>query len=191
MTIDERETTLNQRFGRCLVRLVRGDITGLDVQAIVNPANGRMIMGTGVAAAIWRAGGPSIEREARALAGNGRAVGDVVVTGGGALRAGYVIHAVTVADSMCSNAGLILLATRNALARCADLGIGAVAFPALGTGVGGVPYRAAAEEMLRAVSDHAAACDLPREVTIVLVAEDALQAFAAVLDGADALDGAD
>lgn len=183
MTIDEREITLKQQFGGCQVRLLRGDITALDVQAVVNPANGRMEMRAGVAAAIRRAGGPSIEHEARALAGSGLGVGDVVVTGGGALRAGYVIHAVTVAKDFRSSAGVILLATKNALKRCADLGVETVALPALGTGVGGVPYRTAAEGMLQAIADHAAARDLPSQVTITLFGEDAVAAFAAAFGG--------
>lgn len=181
--MDERETTLNHRFGRCLVRLVRADITTLDVQAVVNPANGRMVMAAGVAAAIKRVGGPAVEQEARALAGSGVVVGDVVVTGGGALRAGYVIHAVTVAKDFRSSAGVILLAIKNALQRCADLGVETVALPALGTGVGGVPYRTAAEGMLQAIADHAAARDLPSQVTITLFGEDAVAAFAAAFGG--------
>lgn len=183
MTIDERETILNHRFGRCHVRLVRADITALDVQAVVNPANGRMVMGAGVAAAIKRAGGPAVEQEARALAGSGVAVGDVVVTGGGSLPVRYVIHAVTVAGNFRSSAGAILLATKNALRRCADLGVEAVAFPALGTGVGGVPYVTAAEGMVQAIADHAEACNLPSLVTIALAADDALSAFEAALGG--------
>lgn len=168
--------------GACLVRLVREDLTALAVDAIVNPANGRMAMDGGVAAAIKRRGGREIEAAARAASRTPLAAGEVVVTGGGRLPAARILHAVTVSERLRSHRSHVLLATRNALRCCAELGIARVAFPALGTGVGGLPLRDAADVMLRVVADHAAGFDFPREVILALPAPEAFETFAAALE---------
>ena len=74
------------------LRLVRGDITELDVDAIVNAANAHLILGEGVAGAIRRKGGPEIQNECDRIGGT--PVGTAVITGGGRLKARHVIHAV-------------------------------------------------------------------------------------------------
>ena len=74
------------------LRLVQGDITELDVDAIVNAANSHLILGEGVAGAIRRKGGPQIQMECDRLGGT--PVGTAVITGGGVLKARHVIHAV-------------------------------------------------------------------------------------------------
>jgi O-acetyl-ADP-ribose deacetylase (regulator of RNase III) len=74
------------------IRLVQGDITELDVDAIVNAANARLVLGEGVAGAIRRKGGPQIQMECDGIGGT--PVGTAVITGGGLLIARYVIHAV-------------------------------------------------------------------------------------------------
>ena len=74
------------------LRLVQGDITELDVDAIVNAANSRLILGEGVAGAIRRKGGPQIQTECDRVGGT--PVGTAVITGGGLLKARHVIHAV-------------------------------------------------------------------------------------------------
>jgi O-acetyl-ADP-ribose deacetylase (regulator of RNase III) len=82
------EITINNRT----LRLVEGDITELDVDAIVNAANQYLQLGSGVAGAIRTKGGPSIQRECDQI---GRCpVGGAVITGGGNLKARHVIHAV-------------------------------------------------------------------------------------------------
>ena len=72
--------------------LVQGDLTELQVDAIVNAANAQLILGGGVAGAIRTKGGPGIQEECNRIGGS--AVGQAVITGGGSLKARYVIHAV-------------------------------------------------------------------------------------------------
>ena len=121
--------------------VVQGDITELDVDAIVNAANNHLLMGGGVAGAIKRKGGKEIEEEA--VQKGPIPVGEAVVTGAGKLKARYVIHAATMGLDFKTDAEKIRLATRNAMKRAVELGIRSVAFPALGTGVGGFPVREA------------------------------------------------
>ena len=121
--------------------VVQGDITELDVDAIVNAANNHLLMGGGVAGAIKRKGGKEIEEEA--VQKGPIPVGEAVVTGAGKLKARYVIHAATMGLDFKTDAEKIRLATRNAMKRAVELGVRSVAFPALGTGVGGFPVREA------------------------------------------------
>ncbi len=163
------------------VRLLRDDITTLDVEAVVNPANGGLWMGGGVAGAIKRRGGDEIEREA--LAQGPLAVGETAVTGAGALRARYVIHAVTVDADLRASAEGVRRATANALRRCAELGVRSVVFPALGTGVGRLPYGEAARAMLGAIRDHLRHELLPGSIFISIPDGDGWRQFARVLRG--------
>lgn len=124
-----------------------GDITKQEVDAIVNPANSWMIMGGGVAGAIKRAGGKEVEDEAvkHALV----PVGKAIATGAGKLKAKYVIHAPTMErPAMRISVENVRLAVRAAL-KCADeLKLKSVAFPGMGTGVGGLALDEAAEAMI-------------------------------------------
>ncbi|MDD5070543.1 MAG: macro domain-containing protein [Candidatus Omnitrophica bacterium] len=129
-----------------LISVVFGDITETDVDAIVNPANNEFKMGGGLAAIIKTKGGLAIEEEAR-LQGPVE-VGESVITAAGNLEALYVIHASTMAMDFKTDEKIIRRATRSAL-ECADANkITAVAFPALGCGVGRFCYQKAAEIMV-------------------------------------------
>ena len=120
--------------------LVQGDICERPVGAIVNAANNHLWMGGGVAGAIKRRGGVEIEREA--MAQGPIPVGRAVATGAGALAARYVIHAAVMGQDLRTDAALIREATRAALLVAEGLGVQSIAFPALGTGVGGFPLEA-------------------------------------------------
>ncbi len=148
-----------------IIEVRQGDITGFDGDAVVNAANNHLVLGAGVAGAIRRAGGPSIQAECDAYVRRHGAirVGEAVATGGGALRARWVIHAAAMGDEDASERS-ISAATSSALRVAAELGAGRVAFPVLGSGVAGFPFRRAAEIMLAAVSAHGAGSALPDEV---------------------------
>lgn len=165
------------QVGAVTVRLAVCDITTLQVDGVVNAANTNLWMGSGVAGAIKRAGGPGIEREAMAQAPV--SLGEAVVTGGGALPARYVIHAATLGDGRLPDGPGIWRATLNALTRSAELGLESVALPALGTGVGGLSLDAAARAMMEAVLNHAAAHRLPNQVFFALFSDLALRVFTA------------
>ena len=126
------------------MRLVKGDITELEVDAIVNPANTKLLMGGGVAGAIKRKGGREIEEEA--LRKGPIPIGEAVVTGAGRLKAKYVIHAPTVVTpGGRSNPQYIRKAIRAALRKAKELRLKTIAFPAMGSGVGGVPVEVSAK----------------------------------------------
>jgi O-acetyl-ADP-ribose deacetylase (regulator of RNase III) len=124
----------------------KGDITESGADAVVNAANNHLWMGAGVAGAIKRKGGDEIEREA--VAKGPIPVGEAVATTAGNLEARYVIHAAAMGHDLRTDETKIANATRNALLRAEELKLKSIAFPALGTGVGGFPSERAAKIMV-------------------------------------------
>lgn len=161
------------------IRLIQGDITALPVEAIANAANDRLWMGGGVAGAIKKRGGQEIEDEA--MRQGPIPVGEAIVTGAGSLPARFVIHAIVMGQDLATDAGKIAAATRSSLRRAEELKLKSIAFPALGTGVGGLPYREAAEAMLGAVRAHLSGETSLEEVVFALFGEEAYHAFLSVL----------
>jgi O-acetyl-ADP-ribose deacetylase len=161
------------------VELVQGDICDRAVEAVVNAANNHLWMGGGVAGAIKRRGGVEIEREA--MAQGPIPVGSAVATRAGALAARYVIHAAVMGQDLRTDAGLIREATRAALVVAEGLGVRGIAFPALGTGVGGFPLEACARVMVGAVRGFAPEAAALQTVEFVLFDQAGYDAFARVL----------
>ena len=128
------------------LEIVPGDITQLEVDAVVNAANNELWMGSGVAGAIKRVGGDGIEKEAMALAPI--AVGEAVATTGGGLKAKWVIHAAVMGQDLKTDAAAIAKATTSSLAVADRCGARSIALPAFGTGVGGFPLYACASIMV-------------------------------------------
>src|SRR5215468_9753887 len=114
-------------IGDASIETQRGDISRVQVDAVVNAANNHLWMGAGVAGALKRAGGPEIEREA--VAKGPINVGEAIVTNGGALPAKYVIHAAVMGQDLTTDRSKISRATRNSLTRAAELGISSIALP--------------------------------------------------------------
>jgi O-acetyl-ADP-ribose deacetylase len=141
------------------IELWNGDICDLEVDAIVNAANLSLWMATGVGGAIKRAGGDSIEFAAVRQAPV--PIGGAIVTPAGELAARFVIHAVSIDRDRRTSAEIIDAAVRSAFARARENGVTSIAFPALGTGVGGFPLHEAALVTVKAVRD-----ELPRSTTI-------------------------
>ncbi|MEE8472673.1 MAG: macro domain-containing protein [Dehalococcoidia bacterium] len=156
-----------------ILRPHRGDITQLEVEAVVNAANNQLWMGGGVAGAIKRQGGREIEDEA--VAKGPIPIGEAAVTGAGKLKAKYVIHAAVMGMDFHTDAEKVRSATRNTMKRARELGIKSLAFPALGTGVGGFPLDECARIMVEEIRAH----HNPglEEVTFALYGEEALRAF--------------
>lgn len=161
------------------IELWNGDICDLEVDAIVNAANLSLWMSTGVGGAIKRAGGDAIEFAAVRQAPV--ALGGAVVTPGGKLAARLVIHAVSLDRDRRTSAATIDAATRSAFARAREAGVQSVAFPALGTGVGGFPLDEAAEVMVRAIRDEVANSPTIEHVVLAMRGAAAYQAFQAAL----------
>jgi O-acetyl-ADP-ribose deacetylase (regulator of RNase III)/ADP-ribose pyrophosphatase YjhB (NUDIX family) len=134
------------------IKIAMGDITGLKVDAIVNAANNKLVMGGGLAAAIRKKGGKVIEDEA--VKKGPIEIGEAVATKAGSLAAKYVIHAATMGMDFKTDEIKIRDSCRNALRVAEELKISSVAFPALGCGVGGFPLLAAAKIMAQEVMRH-------------------------------------
>jgi len=141
------------------IKIIQGDITELKVEAIVNAANNKLVMGGGVAGAIRKKGGKVIEDEAVKI--GPIKIGEAISTCAGNLSAKYVIHAATMGMPACRQAGIfktdevkIRDSCKNALRVAEELKINSLAFPALGCGVGGYPHLAAAKIMAQEVFRH-------------------------------------
>ena len=139
--------------GPFTIEILEGDIAARRVDAIVNAANSALWMGSGVAGAIKRAGGPEIEADA--MRQGPIDPGQAVITGAGRLPARHVIHAAAMGEDLRTDAALIRAATSAALDLARDHGLTSIAFPALGTGVGGFPVDRCARVMLETCRDHA------------------------------------
>lgn len=135
-----------------LIEIVKRDITQTDTEAIVNAANNRLWMGSGVAGAIKAAGGKSIEEQA--IAKGPILPGEAVFTGAGTLRFKAVIHAAVMGQDLRVSDKLIRQATVSSLNVAEQLGLTSIAFPAFGTGVGGFPMRACAHLMIHTVDGY-------------------------------------
>ncbi len=131
------------------IEIVQGDITDMDVDAIVNAANTDLKLGSGVAGAIKKRGGPSIEFECDEY--GPISIGQAAITGAGYLRAEYVIHAAAMKPGGTVNRASLEASTKNSLIKATENGVRTLAFPAIGTGVGGFPLDGCAKIMMDVV----------------------------------------
>ena len=162
------------------IEVYQGDITQLELDALVNAANNRLWMGSGVAGALKRSGGKEIEAEA--VKKGPIPTGEAVATGAGKLKARYVIHAAVMGQDLKTDAEKIRQATKNSLLRADELGIKSVAFPAFGTGVGGFPLGECARIMISEVSQHSAMKTSLERVVFALFDQLAYETFKQELD---------
>jgi len=166
---------LSWQAGGLIVEVLEGDLTQQDVDAIVNAANSDLELGGGVAGAIARAGGPKIQAECRAI--GPIEVGDAAITGGGNLKARFVIHAASMRLGGRTGADGLRRSTRRTL-EIADLrGLRSIAFPAVGTGIAQFPMDECARIMLEEVAAHGRGPTSLKEVRFVLFSEAAEETF--------------
>lgn len=148
------------------IRVLSGDITLIDCEAIVNPANSLMIMGGGVAGAIKRRGGQRIEEKARKHAPV--PIGKAISTGAGRLRARYVIHAPTMEKpAQRTTRENVYKAIIAALEEALRLKVKCIAFPGMGTGVGGLSHTDFLSVFKKALLEY---MDRLQDVEVILVA---------------------
>jgi O-acetyl-ADP-ribose deacetylase (regulator of RNase III) len=155
------------------VRVVVGDITAQDVDAIVNAANSTLLGGGGVDGAIHRKGGAAILQECREIRRTGYPeglpTGEVVITTGGNLPARFVIHTVgpICRSSSTPDAQGLASCYRKALELAEEKGLRSIAFPAISTGAYGYPREEAAEVASRAIEEGLRAAEGIAEVRLV------------------------
>ena len=161
------------------IEVLDTDITALAVDAIANAANTGLLHGGGVAGAISRAGGPSIDEESRRKAPIG--LGDAVETSAGEMPARWVIHAATMELGGPTSADIIRRATAATLWKAEELGARSLALVAFGTGVGGFPLAEAAEIEVEEVRRHVESGSRLERIVFAVHGEEARRAFAAAL----------
>ena len=158
------------------IKIIKGDLTELKVDAIVNAANNKLVMGGGVAGAIRKKGGKIIEEEA--VEKGPIEIGEAIETGAGSLNAKYVIHAATMGMDFKTDEIKIRASCASSLSLADKLKIKSIAFPALGCGVGGYPLIAAAKIMAQEVFRHIRETQTSlEEIIFCLYDEQAYQAF--------------
>jgi O-acetyl-ADP-ribose deacetylase (regulator of RNase III) len=165
------------------IALVLGDITRLEVDAVVNAANESLLGGGGVDGAIHRAAGPGLLEECRRL--GGARTGEVKATGGHRLPARFVFHAVGPIWRGGDHCEPALLAScyRGALALARERGLASLAFPAISTGVYGYPLEEATRVAAATVVSELRANALPERVTFCVFSEAAREIHQRILSG--------
>ena len=167
------------------ITLIQGDITKLEVDAIVNAANSSLMGGGGVDGAIHRAGGPVILEECRQIvARHGRcATGEAVITSGGNLPAKFVIHTVGPVWHGGNNneANLLQNAYLNSLKLAVENGIEMIAFPNISTGVYGFPKEKASHIAVEAVTQFLSENDQIKQVYFVCFDQENYELYSQLL----------
>ena len=159
-----------------VLELLEGDITEMQTDAIVNAANAQLILGGGVAGAIKRKGGPKIQEECNKIGPT--YVGGAVITGGGSLKARYVIHAVGPRMGEGNEDKKLKNATQNALKLADDNDLKSISFPAISTGIFGFPIERCAEIMLKTTIDYLKGQTCLEKVVFCLFGRDSYRVFA-------------
>jgi len=174
---------LSATWGRTRVRMVKGDITDQDVDAIVNAANSGLMGGGGVDGAIHRKGGPEILAECQRIresdCPSGLPRGKAVITTGGRLKARHVIHTVgpVWSGGMDEEAEALEDCYANSLALAKKYRLTSVAFPSISTGAYGYPIEKASRVALGAVRRYVEKEGGPAEVVFVLFSEGDLKTY--------------
>jgi len=166
---------------RARINVIRGDITKLDVDAIVNAANTTLLGGGGVDGAIHRAGGPELLAECRTL--GGCQPGEAEITRGYRLPARFVIHTVgpVWGGGKSGEPQTLTNCYRNSLQLAVENGIRTVAFPAISCGAYGYPIREAAQIALNTTRDFLATEDKIDKVIFVLWSEEDMRVYQRLL----------
>lgn len=161
------------------IEIQQADITKLEVDAIANAANTDLRHGGGVAGAISRAGGPSVQAESLDQAPIG--LGEAVETTAGDMPCRWVIHAATMKLGGPTSAEIVRDATASTLAKADELGAKSLALVAFGTGVGGFPLEEAARIEVEEVRSHLAQGSGLERIVFAVRGDDADSAFRAAM----------
>ncbi|MCL0046871.1 O-acetyl-ADP-ribose deacetylase [Thermodesulfovibrionales bacterium] len=166
--------------GKTKLSLIRGDITQQDTEAIVNAANTSLLGGGGVDGAIHRAGGPEILKECKEIRARqgGCPTGEAMITGGGKLKARWVIHTVgPIWSGKNRDDNLLRNAYYNSLALAEEKGIQSIAFPSISTGAYRFPADRAARIALTTLNDFLKRPRCLKEVRFVLFSDEILKIY--------------
>ena len=163
------------RVGNSTIRLVIGDITELATDAIVNAANEKLIMGGGVAGAIRKKGGASIQQECNEIGGT--FAGGAVITKAGNLKAKHVIHAVGPKMGEGEEELKLKNATLNSLSLMDKHSLKTIAFPAISTGIYGYPIERCSKIMIETTWEYLSTKTQIKQVIFCLHSESDFKIF--------------
>lgn len=166
---------MRAKINNSAIELVKGDITEQTCDTIVNAANAQLILGGGVAGAIRRKGGPTIQAECSKIGGT--FVGGAVLTTAGNLKAKYVIHAVGPQMGEGDEDNKLKNATLNSLKIADKHKLQSIAFPAISTGIFGYPADRCAKIMLATIIDYLKGSTGIKKVTMCLFNDKILGIF--------------
>lgn len=169
------------QVGNKSIELVQGDITEMATDAIVNAANKDLVLGAGVAGAIKKKGGPTIQEECNEIGGT--YVGGAVMTSGGNLNAKYVIHAVGPRMGEGDEDEKLRSATVESLKRADEKSLKSIAFPAISTGIFGFPKDRCARIMLAAAKEFLGRDTSLERVVFCLYGEETHRVFVKEIEG--------
>jgi O-acetyl-ADP-ribose deacetylase len=172
--VDERKIAIT--MNNTVLELLEGDITDQQVEAIVNAANEKLALGGGVAAAIRKSGGPSIQEECNRIGGT--PVGTAVVTGAGKLPFKHIIHAVGPRWGDGDEDRKLSSAVRSAMALADRHGLKSIALPAISSGNFGFPMERAARVTLTEIHRYPQGGTKLQRVAVVLYDEPTWTTFA-------------
>lgn len=158
-----------------LIEVLEADITEQAVDAIVNAANNDLILGGGVAGAIARKGGPSIQEECHRH--GPIQVGEAAITGAGDLPARYVIHAASMRLGGTATAESIRSSVAHSLQLAETHGVESLALPAVGMGIAGFPLNEGARIMMETLKAHIDSGTNLKQVRFCLFGREATEAF--------------
>lgn len=164
-----------------IIQIQQGDITKIEVDAIVNAANNQLLLGGGVAGAIRKAGGPSIQEECDRI--GPIALGGAAITGAGNLPAKYVIHAASMSLGQPTEKSNLRKSVRAGLELAEKNNCKSISFPAIGAGIAGFPIRKCAKVMKKEIESHIKGGSNLNIILFVLFGLEAYNVFCEVFEG--------
>ncbi|MDH5717657.1 MAG: macro domain-containing protein [Spirochaetia bacterium] len=156
-------------------KIIKGDVTEQNTEAIVNAANTHLVLGAGVAGAIRKKGGHKIQKECDTL--SPVKLGDVALTSAGEMSNKYILHAATMHPGGKSSVSIIERAVKNVFNACRENNIKSVSLPAIGCGIAGVSIEDGAKAIMKVIKEEIAESNIPEEFRLVLFSNHDYQIF--------------
>jgi O-acetyl-ADP-ribose deacetylase (regulator of RNase III) len=172
---------VEKRIGDKVIRLVRGDITNLEVEAFVYDITADAKLSSGYGGAIAQRGGPSVQKELDEI--KSCPTGEAIITGAGKMKSKFIIHVNGPKFNEPDTEGKLRRATQAALERAKEKGITQLAFPPVGTGLYQVPLDLCAKVMVGTVEEHLKGNSNLKEVLFVALDTRELKPLQARIEG--------
>lgn len=171
---------ISKKVNQTTIRLIKGDITDMEVEAFVYYARQDLKLGAGYGNAIAVRGGPTIQKELDEI--GGAEVGEAVITAAGNMKAKHIIHAVGPKFQEPDTDAKLRKTVTSALKRAEEKGIKQIAFPPMGTGFYGIPLSVCADVMVETIRDYLKENSTPGEIILCALDTREYDPFQAKLD---------